>query len=572
MKIRILVITLVVLLVGGCVAFWFLGGGMISGWCLDWAETAAQKGDAGKAEFWYQTAISRDPQNEEARLSFARFYEDQENYSQAEATLSQAIQDRPGSVTFYEALSALYVRQDKLLDAANLLDQVPDASAKAVLDDMRPTTPIPSTEPGTFGVVVDLSFSFDGDCYLSTSGTAPSMASDKRDSVTLSEEGTYEVMAIAVNSDGLVSSFFKGTYVLENLVFPIQFADPAVETIARILLDKPQGEILSSDTRLLTSFRDADDQGNRLVSEPIQSLSDFHYFPNLTELSLTSGEKGLDLSVLPELTSLTHLTLSSCQIDSTALKELSGMLGLQYLDLDHNQVSTLGALQDLKNLQTLHLSYNNIADPSPLAPLTQLTELTLDQNAVGSLQGLDSLGKLTTLSLSTNMLTDLTGAAGMGSLKTLDVSHNQLTSLAPLANHPLLEDLDCSGNQLTNLDDIKGCLTLKRLSASSNSLTDLLSLSALTALETLEADGNQLKVLNGLSDLKNLTTLSVNKNQLTSVSPLSGLTALVTLRIEYNEVASLSPLSSCTNLKSVYAFENPLTDTALSGVTVYTSN
>ena len=67
MKIRILVITLVVLLLGGCVAFWFLGGEMISGWCLNWAENAAQRGDTGKAEFWYQMAIDRDPENIKTR-------------------------------------------------------------------------------------------------------------------------------------------------------------------------------------------------------------------------------------------------------------------------------------------------------------------------------------------------------------------------------------------------------------------------------------------------------------------------------------------------------------------------
>ena len=67
------------------------------------------------------------------------------------------------------------------------------------------------------------------------------------------------------------------------------------------------------------------------------------------------------------LQNLQILNLSENQIsDIGALEDLTGLTGLTELDLSYNQISDISPLKALTNLETLWLSSNPITDYSPL--------------------------------------------------------------------------------------------------------------------------------------------------------------------------------------------------------------
>jgi Leucine-rich repeat (LRR) protein len=118
---------------------------------------------------------------------------------------------------------------------------------------------------------------------------------------------------------------------------------------------------------------------------------------NLTRLSLNGntisnvGSKNLtcfvrnhdkisDVSPLKELKNLTELDLRGNKIsDVSPLKELKK---LTYLDVSYNKISDVGPLKELKNLTILQLGENKISDVSPLKELVNLTRLYLYGNNI----------------------------------------------------------------------------------------------------------------------------------------------------------------------------------------------
>ena len=66
--------------------------------------------------------------------------------------------------------------------------------------------------------------------------------------------------------------------------------------------------------------------------------------------------------------------------DPTPLK---GLVGLQYLELSHNEIAKVDALAGLTKLSALYLSSNKIADIAPLGTLTNLASLYLEKAQLG---------------------------------------------------------------------------------------------------------------------------------------------------------------------------------------------
>jgi Leucine-rich repeat (LRR) protein len=72
-------------------------------------------------------------------------------------------------------------------------------------------------------------------------------------------------------------------------------------------------------------------------------------------------------------------------------KEISSLINLTWVDLDHNKITDLSPLASLTNLTFLYLQNNQITDVSPLASLTKLIWLDLQYNKITDVSPLASL-------------------------------------------------------------------------------------------------------------------------------------------------------------------------------------
>jgi len=141
----------------------------------------------------------------------------------------------------------------------------------------------------------------------------------------------------------------------------VNFPDPNLEQAIRETIDKPTGDIYSSDLVGLTELY-ASERG-------ISNLTGLEHCTNLEYLDL-GGNQISDISALAMLTKLQVAVLWDNQIvDTTPLSGLTSLLGLA---LNANQISDITSLSAFTNLVILWLGNNNISGITPLAGLTHL--------------------------------------------------------------------------------------------------------------------------------------------------------------------------------------------------------
>jgi internalin A len=293
---------------------------------------------------------------------------------------------------------------------------------------------------------------------------------------------------------------------------------------------------------------------------------------DLTDLSALSGLTGLqildlsgtgvaDLSPLLGLTVLQWLNLYGCW-GVTDLSPLSGLTILQSLNLNGCwDLTDLAALSGLTVLQNLNLSRTDVTDLSPLSGLTVLQSLYLhlcnrltDLSSLSGLTGLQSLD----LSLCDNV-TDLSPLSGLTVLQSLNLDGcGNVMDLSPLSGLTVLQSLNLRGCwYVMDLSSLSGLTGLQSLNLSSTGVTDLSPLAGLAGLKSL--DLHLCESVTDLSSLSGLTGLqSLNLSECTGVmdlSPLSGLTDLQSLDLQWCQgVADLSPLLGLTGLERLYLF------------------
>ena len=114
---------------------------------LTCARTSESQGYHTVAAWFYDLAYAQSDNSDAVAIELANQYKSIGNYTKAEYTLYNAIADG-GSIDLYVALSKLYVEQDKLMDAVNMLNGVTNTDVKAELEKLRPAAPGATPEPG----------------------------------------------------------------------------------------------------------------------------------------------------------------------------------------------------------------------------------------------------------------------------------------------------------------------------------------------------------------------------------------------------------------------------------------
>ena len=527
----IIPILLVVLLLAGALLFLLVFRPDITQeFFMNRADAALAEGNYSSAVTNYRRAGIVSSDNPELALKLAQAYEGSGNFTKAEYTLVTAITANPEELDLYLALSRVYVAQDKLLDADQMLTRTANETIRAQLQELRPDAPVLQPDSGYYTEYIDVSLSYSGhNAYLSTQGCYPSMEDELYTEPVHLPAGETTVVAIVVSEDGLVSEAVTGTYTIGGVIEEATFADDAVESVVRQTLGKEDGTpVMTNELWSLTTLE---------LNSDVRDLSDLENCTGLTSLTIHDAY-GMDFSVLSKLTNLETLDLSGCTVSSGGLS----------------------AIAQLPKLNTLSLSGCTLTDVSALSPLVTLESLDLSGNVISDISSLSSLTALKSLNLSSNTLTTIAPLASMEALETLDITGNQVSSLSPLSNKTALTSLLAKQNRLVDLAPLASCTALETVDVCNNTVVDLSPLAKLASLRTLKADYNAIVSLPDFSAATSLTQISVAHNTITSVSGLSNLPILNYVNIDYNQVSDLSPLTSCNNLVQVDAFGDPVTD------------
>lgn len=526
---------------------------------LSWARGFDDSGNYPMAGFFYNMAYRQAGNDDAIAIEIARQYKERGNYTQAENTLSNAISDG-GTPELYIELCKTYVEQDKLMDAVNMLNTIPDPAIKKKLDSKRPSAPVDKAHPsGNYDEYIALSFSSpDGKVYANFKNQYPSTKKNYHNQPVTLGDGTTVVQTLAVASNGLVSPLRIYSYSVTQVSKAITLEDPAIDRVVRQMLGvDDKYELYTDDLLNFEAF---------FVPQDAKTLVDLYYMPHLKTLVIKDCEVP-DLASTANLRELEDLTVSN-------------------VTLSGDDIQTIGSLTELKYLTLEGCGISNV---SALGALTKLKYLDLNNNAIGNISFIKNLKKLTIVNMSNNALTDLTEMGGLTALEQLTISYNSLKSLAPLAGCINLRALEVTNNQLT---DLSGLETLKRLGllyASSNTLkdisalaqtpemadldlsrnmiTDLTALAGLPKLYKLDFSHNDVTVLPRFSESSILNEINGAYNNISSVGPLTDLPLISILKLSYNaSLTTIDPLLSCESLTQIDVLNTGVTDiTAFKG-------
>jgi hypothetical protein len=216
------------------------------------------------------------------------------------------------------------------------------------------------------------------------------------------------------------------------------------------------------------------------------------------------------------------------QIEKTAD---GASFGYTRLDLQAKSIRTLdGDLANFKHLKHVNLAQNSIsAGTEALALLPSLVTLNLQHNLLTALPALEACHTLQVLQADDNNIASLASFRAP-SLFALTLARNDLTSFADLraagvagaadsaaAVFPSVEVLDISFNELTSLAGLADAFpNLKHLNASSNKLVSIAGLQKFAKLETVDLSNNRLTSLGefaALAPLLRLHTVITHRNR-----------------------------------------------------------
>ncbi|XP_003275659.4 podocan-like protein 1 isoform X4 [Nomascus leucogenys] len=267
-----------------------------------------------------------------------------------------------------------------------------------------------------------------------------------------------------ISSEGLPDEAFESLTQLQH----IYVAHNKNNLISKV----PRGA-LSRQTQLRELYL----QHNQLTDSGLDATT-FSKLHSLEYLDLSHNQLTTVPAGLPRTLAILHLGRN--RIRQVEAARLHGARGLRYLLLQHNQLGSsglpAGALRPLRGLHTLHL-YGNGLDCVPPALPRRLRALVLPHNHVAALGARDLAATpgLTELNLAYNRLASARvhhrAFRRLRALRSLDLAGNQLTRL-PMGLPTGLRTLQLQRNQLRMLEPepLAGLDQLRELSLAHNRL------------------------------------------------------------------------------------------------------
>lgn len=503
----------------------------------------------------YNLAGSDGGSRDQVAIELAQQYKKTKNYTKAEYTLTNAIADG-GGIDLYIALCKIYVEQDKLYDAVNMLDNVTNPEIKAQLEKMRPAAPQLSPDPTQkYNQYISVTVTAQsGTLLVATGGNYPSKYDTPYSAPMRLTDGENVIYALALSKDGLVSSLTSATYTVGGVIKEVDFQDSAIEAEVRKLLNvSDEKQLYNSDLWKITQFT---------VPAGVTCYDDLSHMIFLTELTLEDGVSG-DLTCIQLMQNLNKLTIKNTTVNRESLDAIGKLIYLKDLTLQGCNLSNITALEKLTAIETLNLSNNSINDISALGEMKKLKTLNLEHNVIGEISALSNLGLLETVDVSNNIITSLAPISGLASIKWLDAGTNTISTLGNSFSLPSLTYLNLKANKLSNVSGLADCTAITELDISGNAITDITRLASLNNMRTLDFSNNQVTALPEFMTDCSLVNIKGSHNNVSNLEPLSGLANLNNVYMDYNpEITSVSCLSNCYKLIEVNVYGTKVTDTS----------
>lgn len=511
------------------------------------ADTLLEHGHESAALRCYRWANSLDGKNTELALKLADAYRRNGNYTKTESVLVHAIYDAPDDSRLYLKLSQVYVEQDKLLDAQQMLDGIANEKVRDELAPRRPAAPEISPAAGFYKEYIHVEVSTpdaDVSCYCTMDGRYPTMGTDAYVEAMTLPGGETTVQAIAVNAEGLVSPVSTASYTVSGVVETVHFSDDVLRQTVQELLNRGNRTIRTNDLW---------DMEELTLPEGLTDTRDLSLFTGLTKLTGRNlGE--LDYSFLRDLPELRYLELDNCSVSTETLTQIGACQKLEVLILANCGLSNLGPLSTLEGLRILDLSDNSISSITPLADLATLDELYLGHNALTVLPSFRGLKTLRILDLSYNSLDYVGSLSTCTTLERLNLEHNRLTSVSPVGALTELVWFNGSGNLVTDVGALAACTKLEGFVMTDNKLTNVDFLSACGGIQEVLIDYNDVEAVPAFQRDCPLESFSAAHNFLADLSGLAGLPKLSYVNADYNNIRDISVLKDCPALAQVNVY------------------
>ncbi|CAK6432738.1 unnamed protein product [Pipistrellus nathusii] len=201
------------------------------------------------------------------------------------------------------------------------------------------------------------------------------------------------------------------------------------------------------------------------------SVSSFHILQRSSEEKILYSDRltleRQKLTVCPVIDGEEHLRLLNFQHNFiTRIQNISNLRRLIFLDLYDNHIEEISGLSTLRSLRVLLLGKNRIKKISNLENLKSLDVLDLHGNQIAKIENINHLCDLRVLNLARNLLSHVDNLNGLDSLTELNLRHNQITFVRDVDNLPCLQRLFLSFNNISNFESVC-CL------ADSPSLSDI---------------------------------------------------------------------------------------------------
>ena len=518
---------------------------------LNTARSFERQGNQDMATWFYDRAYEMGNGSDAVAIELAHQYINSGNYTKAERTLFRAIEDG-GGAEVYMTLCSIFVQQDKLIDAVDILDGIQDAETKKQIEALRPAVPVPQYEPGLYHQYISIDFSAEnGTVYANFNGEFPTLAKDIHQSPRPLADGENIICALTVSPAGLVSSMQTFQYTIGGIVEPMHFDDAVMEAAVRSALNASEDKLLyTNDLWTIKSFA---------VPEGAESYDAIQHMIFLETLTIHDGVRD-QLHVLEKLTALKKLEIVNTPVSTSELELIGALSELQSLTLDNCLLATASGLCNSK-LTYLNLSNNAIRNIQAIAQMPLLKEVHLTRNALTDLSALSSCYDLTVLDVSYNSIGSITPICLLPNLENLNISGNSISNHSHITNLAALRILNAGDNALTDLTSISNCTSLTELYLSNNQLPDISSLSALTNLTYFDSSHNNVTTLPNWPSSCALVTIDGSYNTIKDLSNLSGLRSLNTVSMDYNSnISSVDALANCPNLVQVNVFGTKVTD------------
>ena len=510
----------------------------------------------------YDAAYKYGTNINEISLELAEYYESVGNYAKVEKTLCRAIEDG-GGAEIYIALSHAFVKQNKILDALQLIESVEDPTIRSQLALLRPAAAVPSIPSGHYNEYLTLTFQAEAGSIYVSQKQIPSVQNDLYTGSIFLSTGETTLYSIVVGENGLVSPVTPHQYTIFGTIERVTFEDSAIEAAIRTALHIPEDvPVYTNELWDLHSFT---------IPEAARNYSDLRYLAHLEELSVSNGQGSL--ACITELKNLKKLTVQNTSLDAETLQAIFGHTGLTSLTLRDCGLTSLSGFEGLTEVTYLDLGGNILRNLSPLSSLSKLQVLKLDHNAIEELTALQSLTSLLDLDLSYNSIVSLAPLSAVRSLQKLNLQSNNIVDVTAIGKLTALTHLDLSHNMIEFISVLYSCKNLSELLISNNKITNIQPLTQCSKLERLDFSHNSVASLPTWNKNALLYAIDGSHNKLTNVKSLSGLTNLCTVTLDYNSsLSDVKPLTKCPNLGVLSVYGTKVRDisafTALE-ITVY---